>query len=505
MWRPLRLLLGTLPLAACATMGATARSYVTAPDGLLMDDARVRAMLAEGRAPAALAAVRDRRSHLSPDDELLRLLYEATAARYAGEYRTAGQLFDRAFQVSEDRFTKSITRTATALLTNDLALPYTAGWSERLLLHYNALLAWSAAGDRGAAAVEARRLVALLARIAPPEADERPVRALLHATAAAAFLAAGEIEDARVARRNAVALGAPLDTLWRPIPADSGDVVVAVERGFVAHKVAVGLTLPVFGSDNSAAWQRGGTPRDVTDRMLVNFAALKGEGLWWDDVPSWRFGGNPQFVRGGRVAYVLDMSWPVLRRPRPVSSLLPVVDGGAPVAPTGGAAPVLAADLSAAIAGDYRRDRGAIMGRTLARAAAKYLASEAVEAAAKAAVDERKSKRKKGKKDDDDWAAALVIGIVGALANGTAMYLERADTRAWSLLPGQVQLVRVRVAAGTQPVRVRIGDTEATIPAVAVQGGGTTVASVRVWREPRGGALLSGAMTGTPGASVVGP
>jgi hypothetical protein len=479
-------------------MGATARSYVTAPDGLLMDDARVRTMLADGRAPAALAAVRDRKSHLSPDDELLRLLYEATAARYAGEHRTAGQLFDRAFQVSEDRFTKSVTRTATALLTNDFALPYTAGWSERLLLHYNALLAWSAAGDRGAAAVEARRLVALLARIAAPEQDERAVRALLHASAAAAFRANGDVEDARVAERNAVALGAPLDTVWRPIPVDSGDVIVAVERGFVAHKVAVGLTLPIFGSDNAAAWQKGGTPRDVTDRLLVNFAALKGEGLWWDDVPSWRFGGNPQFVRGGRVAYVLDMSWPVLRRPRPVSSLLPLVEGGTM------AAPVLAADLSAAIAGDYRRDRGAIMARTLARATAKYLASEAVEAAAKAAVDEKKSKRKGKKKDDDDWGAALVVGIFGALANGAAMYLERADTRAWALLPGQVQLVRVRVAAGTQPVRVRIGDTDATIPAVEVRGGGTTVASVRLWRESRVGSLLSGTMAGTtsPGTST---
>ena len=487
MWRHVRLLLGTLPLAACATMGATARSYVTAPDGLLMDDARVRTMLADGRATAALAAVRDRRSHLSPDDELLRLLYEATAARYAGQYAVAGQLFDRAFQVSEDRFTKSVTRTATSLLTNDFALPYTAGWSERLLLHYNALLTWSAAGDRDAAAVEARRLVTLLARIAPPEADEKPVRALLHATAAAAFRAAGEVEDARVAERNAIALGAPLDTMPRAIPADSGDVVVAVERGFVAHKVAVGLTLPIFGDDNSAAWQTGGTPRGVTDRMLVNFAALKGEGLWWDDVPSWRFGGNPLFMRGGRVSYVRDMSWPVLRRPRPVSPSMPGVDGLA-----GGATPLLGADLSAAIAGDYRRDRGAIMGRTLARAAAKYLASEAVEAAAKAAVDEKKPRRKNKKKDDDDWGAALIVGIFGALANGTEMYLERADTRGWALLPGQVQLVTVRVAAGTQPVRIRVGDVEATIPDVAVRGGGTTVASVRIWREPRGGALLSG-------------
>ena len=67
-----------------------------------------------------------------------------------------------------------------------------------------------------------------------------------------------------------------------------------------------------------------------------------------------------------------------------------------------------------------------------------------------------------GKKDDDDeWGGRLLAGIVGALANGTAMYLERADTRAWSLLPGQVSLVRVRVPAGTRDVTVRVGDATA--------------------------------------------
>ena len=494
MWRSVRLLVASLPLAACATFGATARSYVTAPDGLLMDDARVRMLLASDRPGDALKAVRDRHSHLSPDDELLRTLYEATAARYAGEPRIAGQLFDRAFALSEDRFTKSVTRTAVSLLTNDLALPYTAGWSERLLLHYNALLAWSEAGDRDAAAVEARRLVALLGRIAPPEADERPVRALLHTVAAAAFLQAGEREDARVALRNAAALGAPVDTLAPPVRGDSGEVWVAVERGFVAHKVAVGLTLPIFANDQANTWGDGLAPRGVTDRFLLNFAGLKNGGVWWDDVPSWRFGGNPYWIGTSRVAYVLDMSWPVLRRARPVSAAL-VQPVAAPAVE-----PALAADLSAAIAGDYRRDRGAIMGRTLARAVAKYVAAEAAEQAAKAAARDRK---KKDKKDDDDWGWRILGSVVGGLANGAAMYLERADTRAWSLLPGEVQLVRVRLPAGTRDVALRVGDVPVTLPQVAVRPGGVTIAGVRLWRE-RG--MPPGAMVaGSPMAGVAAP
>ncbi|MCU0625123.1 MAG: hypothetical protein MUF21_01375 [Gemmatimonadaceae bacterium] len=491
MWRSLRLLLASLPLAACATMGATARSYVTTSDGLLMDDARVRQLLAAERPLQALTAVRDRHSHLSPDDQLLRTLYEATAARYAGQPREAGQLFDKAFALSEDRFTKSVTRTATALLTNDLALPYTAGWSERLLIHYNAMLAWSAAGDRDAAAVEARRLVALLGRIAPPEPGERPVRAMLHAIAGAAFAAAGEPQDALVAYRNAASLGAPVDTVATAVPADSGDVLVAVERGFVAHKVAVGLTLPIFSNESPQDWDGRFGARAVSDRLLLDFGSLRNGGIWWDDVPSWRFGGNRLWIGSNRVSYVLDMSWPVMRRARPLPLVAPRVD-----ATNATGAALVTADISEALAGDYRRDRGAIMSRTLARAAAKYVATEAAEAAAKSAA----KPRKKGKKgDDDDLGWRVFAGVVGALANGAAMYLERADTRAWSLLPGQVTLVRVRMPAGTHDVRVRVGDAVAVAPAVPVAAGRTTLASVRIWRERAGDALLTGgAVVGRP-------
>ena len=495
MWHALRLLVCTLPLAACATFGATARSYVTTSDGLLMDDARVRQLLSDERADAALAAVRDRRSHLSPDDQLLRLLYEATTARYAGRSAEAGALFDRAFAVSEDRFTKSVTRTATALLTNDLALPYTAGWSERLLLHYNALLAWSAAGDRDAAAVEARRLVALLARIAEPAPSERPVRAMLHTVAAAAFAAVGDREDARVAWRNAAALGAPVDTTGAPIPADSGDVWVAVERGFVAHKVAVGLTLPIFAGDAADKWDGRNNARDVSDRFLLGFGSLRNGGIWWDDVPSWRFGGHSPWIGSSRVAYVLDMSWPVLRRPRAVPNATPVVAGAGVTAP-----PLVVADVSEAIAGDYARDRKAILSRTIARAATKYLATEAAEAAGRAAAEKARDKKRNGdkkKKDDDDGvAAAIVGGLFAALANGTAMYLERADTRAWSLLPGQIAVVRLRVPAGQRDVTVRVGDATVTLADVAVTGGRATVTSVRLWQDGLARPLVRGAAGG---------
>ena len=475
MRRSLLLFTVLVPLAACSTLSNTARSYMTASNGLQVDDDRMRTLLHRGMADSALRALHNRKSTLSPDDRLLRLLYQGSVARYAGRSREAGALFDQAYAISEDRFTKSVSRTAASLLTNDLALSYTAGQNERLLVHYNALLAWSASGDTDATAVEARRLVSLLARLGEPSDDERAMRATMHTIASAAFEQAGDWNDADVARRNAVRLGAPLDSTWTPPGDSAGDLVVVIERGNVAHKVAVGLTVPIFSGDNLD--RRSGS--FAAERLLGDIGALRNGGVWWDDTPSWRFtdtGYAPW--RGNRASYLLDMSWPVLRRDRAFTrGSVQVVAGSARVES------MLNASLSDALAADYRRDRGAIMTRTVARAVSKYLAARAMEAAvAAAAKQDDAGDGKKKKKNDDAAKAAGVVARIFTSAAATA--LERADTRAWALLPGTVSVVRMRIPAGTHELLVdAAGTRQLSLPSVVVRAGRTTVVSARLWNE----------------------
>lgn len=478
MWRSILLAMLLAPVTACTTLSNTARAYLTAPNGLQIDDDQMRRLLHRGQADSALHALANRRSPLSPDDNLLRLLYQGTAARYAGHYREAGRFFDAAYAVSEDRFTKSIHRTATSLVTNDYALPYTAGQSERLMLHYNALLAWSAAGDADGAAVEARRLVALLAQFGEPTPDERPMRATLHAVASAAFDAAGDWADADVARRNANRLGASLDSARADASDSSGVLVVVVERGDVAHKVAVGLTVPIYSGDN--ANERGAG--FAAERLLGDVGALRNGGIWWDDTPSWRFSGTRYAPwQQARASYLVDMSWPVLRRAP--------YDGVGSVAVHVTAGPSMDAEMtgsvSAAIAADYRRDRGAIMSRTLSRAIAKYLASRAVEAAVAAAASESGDGKKddgKKKKKSDGWRTAGMMARM--LTNVATTAMEHADTRAWTLLPGTVSVVRMRVPAGSHEVLVDAGGSrQISVPDVQVRSGQTRIVSVRLWRD----------------------
>src|SRR5690606_14945169 len=232
-----------LALGGCAGLFG---SFDVAPSGLRTRDDRLRRMLEGGRADAALEQLVPE-GKADPGDALLRALYAGTVAHYAGEYEASSAAFELAVLLAEDRYTTSISRSALSLLTSDRALPFEPSPSERLLIPYYSALNYLNRGDTEGAAVEARRLSALLERYRTDERADRRLHGLLRAFAGAVFEAAGERNDADVAYRNARALG--VDSMLAPTrdvpsaPDSLGDVVVLIERGFVAHRVEQGLAV----------------------------------------------------------------------------------------------------------------------------------------------------------------------------------------------------------------------------------------------------------------------
>jgi hypothetical protein len=164
-----------------------------------------------------------------PQDEVLRTLYHGLVAYHAGDYGESARRFDAAGDLADDRVTKSISRSAFALVSNDLVLPYEPGPTERLMIPYYATLARLRLGDIAGAAVETRRLSLLLQHFAEDERVDAPLHATLRYLAATVFAAAGEHNDADVAYRNAVALGLTLPPPQLRAAPDSG-AVLAPER-----------------------------------------------------------------------------------------------------------------------------------------------------------------------------------------------------------------------------------------------------------------------------------
>jgi len=481
--------------------------------GLTESDWLLRRSLASGSFDSAAALVAPNGA-LAPDDDLLASLYRGSTLYYAGHYGTAGYALDAAAVLADDRFTKSISKNLLALISNDGALPYEPSQTERLMMNYYGMLDYLRRGDPMGGAVEARRISALLESFdTRKDSVDIRTRALLNYLAGATFEAAGETTDADVsyrvaralvgdsalpfpltgeARRQAIAAAARMAAARSPSDAGAsqrtppkkkgakapvvpsvatGEVVVVIEHGFIAHRVPRMLLVPVTQSEfDKFGGDPAGTIAAAASISLrtAAFLALQPDQFMWRDSDD---DGNSFTVRDSSastasIAYLMPVAWSTLRRPyHPPWSATLVVDSVA--TKTFG----VSADLCNAVANDFRRQRGAVLARGIARAGIKL-------ALAKAA--EKNAEDKHG-----EFAGAMAKFGMNALNIAT----ERPDLRQWRLLPGELSVVRMILPAGTHelaidyatrpgeaPRRIVIGPTE-------IVAGRIAFATTRVWDD----------------------
>jgi len=106
------------------------------------------------------------------EGNVLYLLEWGLLLHYAGEYAKSNEVFERAEILSEDLYTKSISREAAALLTSDLALEYAPRPYEQVLVNYFRALNYIFLGEKEGALVECRKAVDKL--MVYSEEDKRP-------------------------------------------------------------------------------------------------------------------------------------------------------------------------------------------------------------------------------------------------------------------------------------------------------------------------------------------
>jgi hypothetical protein len=429
--RPTRAILGSaamlaalLGLSGCAMLRSTMGSYEVGPNGIARGQQRLREALVRADFSEALS--------WREDDALLRELNVGVSSYYASQFARSAAVLDSAALLADDRITKSLSKDALALVTNDMARPYQPRRTERLFIPYYSMLAYARLEQWEDAAVEARRLSALLAQYATDHTDaERATHATLHYLAGAVFERAGERAEAQVSYRNARALVPS----WpgseaANVTSGDGEILVVVERGFVAHRATESINI-FFGE---------------SDRDSVHSGPYRGD--------RHRNDGDHDDDDGG---YWLSVALPSVRRShRVVGDPSVMIDG----ASTG--ASRLGMLLDDATTEDERRERVALIARATVRAAAKYAVTKAV-------------KDKKGE-------------VAGTLTNIGASLMERADVRSWHLLPQEITLLRVRAPAGQRNLQIAIDGSTAErvdVGSVNVRAGLVTIAAVRLWHEPR--------------------
>jgi len=418
------ILAALLGASGCATLRATLGAYETGPHGIARPQQQLRDALARADFPVALG--------WHEDDDLLRELGVGVSSYYAAQFARSAAVLDSAALLADDRITNSVSGNALSLITNDLARPYQPRRTERLFIPYYGMLAYARLEQWEDAAVEARRLSALLAQYAADRTDaERATHATLHYLAGAVFERAGERGEAQIAYRLArTLLPQQVDSARGNGAKGEGDVLVVVERGFVAHRATASINVFLGDSDRDSLMSEGvprhphrGHDRDGDDD---------------DDSGYW-----------------LSVAFPSVRRAeRAAGEPMLLVDGVNVVNAR------VASLLDDATVADAGRERTALLARAVARAAAKYVVTKAV-------------KDKKGE-------------VAGSIANIGASLLERADIRSWHLLPQEITLLRAHTPAGQRQLQLAIGSEASRIEIgpVNVRAGMVTIAAVRLWRDP---------------------
>lgn len=485
------LLAATLAAAAAACASGRRGGIAALPPeavraGLTESDYRLRRSLARGSYDSAASLVAPNGA-LAPDDDLLAALYRGSTLYYAGRFDNAGLALDQAAIVADDRFTKSISKNLLALLTNDGALPYEPTQTERLMINYYGMLDYLRRGDPSGAAVEARRISALLERFdTRSDSVDIPTRALLNYLAGATFEAAGEPADADVsyrvaralvgdsalpfpltgkARRRAIAAAprvAPGTT-----PARMGEVVIVVEHGFVAHRVPRMLLVPVTEEEFD---KFGSTPEATVEAAAAiglrtaAFLALQPDHFMWRDSDD--DGGHFTIRDSMNVAYLMPIAWTALRRPYHPRWRATVVVDSVAIQTFG-----VSADLCNAVANDFRRQRGAALARGIARAGIKLALAKSAE------------------KKLDDKKGAFAGSMAKYTINAINVFTERADLRQWRLLPGEISIVRMSLPAGSHNLAIDytpapgLPGRRLVIGSTQVVAGKISFATTRIWDD----------------------
>ncbi len=345
-------------------------------------------------------------------------------AHYANYFPESNAAFDQAGAIAEDRYTKSLSKEAGSLVTSDKLRPYSGTRYERLLSHYYRALNYVYQGQLDGALVECRRATALINYFKGEDENYDFFGAdFLAYLSGVLFEATGEWNDAYISYkqaaeyyRNAGAktgvempedIGHSLVRLARKLgfideferyqeqygefskrPANTGELILFYESGYVPSKSEESLTFPILKKD------------DVNDKKFV--PTLMGrQGKVYKDI---------------ELEYLLRVAIPTIDSNRPLLSGIAVATGAAK------ANGVLVGDVENIAIETFNAQRTGILLRTLVRAVSKYLIY-----------------RKANKENE---ALGLLVNLAGVVT-------EQADKRSWQTLPNQIFMVRMPLPAGT--------------------------------------------------------
>ena len=399
----------------------------------------------------------------APDKENLPFLFErGLVAHYADRYQESNTALSRAESISEDLYTRSISKEAAALLTTDLVRPYPGARYERLLSHYYRILNYLYLNEIEDALVECRRATRLIRYYVNEDEDYdffgAPFLAYLTGILFESF---GELNDAFISYQQAEEyyesassktgvsfpenLGVSLVRLARQLGFSEeealyrrrfgdphertkgyGELILFYESGYVPSKYEETLTFPILKSDLSEDDTKKGRKKRKNSEFARTLVSRRGKSY-----------------SKSKLEYLLHVAMPAIRSNRP--QLTGIAAEAGDVEQRG----ILVADVQTMAIETLKSQEGSVLLRTVARALLKYLAYREV---TKKSEDESESE------EEADRTKEIFMDLLGRAVNVVNIATEHADTRSWQTLPNQIFLVRMRLPAGSHTVTLLFSD-----------------------------------------------
>ncbi|HYV50890.1 MAG TPA: hypothetical protein VE910_03225 [Dongiaceae bacterium] len=423
-------LMGVWLVAGCAGAG-----YLAGCAGAGFNGAGFQAEVARGQYDAALKSL-----DAFPKNDVSSLLDRALLLQAQGKLDESNRAFDTAELRIADLYTRSLSREALSLITNDRALEYRAAAYEHVYIAYFRSWNYLDRNDVEGTLVEARRInqrLDFLAASCPEEDGTCGNDVFLRYWSGLLFEWGHEPNDAYVCYKKAhEALRSEGEFHPELAPADLGERLVDL-AGRMGWKDEAKFYAGLYGLDPQPkpasrlgtvvwVWENGFVGR--REQATTILPILKGETeeirkdqATWSQALANRKGMN---YDGVEVDYLLRISLPIF------------VD----VPPRAGSADFetdqvcvhaqTLAPLSGMAQNALDRAMGGIVLRATARGLAKYLA--------------KKTADKEVGKD------------AGTLVNLLGLALEQSDTRSWRSLPHEIGVAVLPVEPGTHATRIRV-------------------------------------------------
>ncbi len=343
-------------------------------------------------------------------DQLLYHLDKAILLRMTKCYAASNEEFEKAKRVIEELSALSLREQASALLINDATRAYVGDSFEQILIHMYAALNYLEKGDIGAARVEALQVDIRLKELADDDPDSPfSVDPFSRYLSGLVYEELGEWSDALIAYRKAY-------------------------QAYQTHAQRYPVEVPSFLKIDLLR---------LTEKLGLDDELSKYRASF--DLDHW----PPLAVERdqGELIFILHNGLAPIKREESISSLDPNSGQLLKVSLPRYEKRVTAGDRARVIASGKSVDTEvmedinhiaietleahlpAITTRAIARAALKYAIAE--------------------KAREENKVAGLLVNVAGVLS-------ERADTRSWLTLPGEIQMARVALPPGLHDVRVEL-------------------------------------------------